>query len=283
MGAADRSAGRSLTPFALVVVTGELDERQEGRAAFEAWLGKTVRWPDDVFRYQYTFPTLDRNEVPGPYYDSWLVFRALTMRNFLGSAVATVKAAKPKAVIGTYVGSWYPDYPDVGANWAADDLSAGFRFLSDSYRKTGWAGLTDFVTTGCYYQTATIQEAAAKGSPIGETVEAAGQFSNRAVNDQTFVYAGIALDQFKNRPEDLRRVLQAACATTQGVMVFDLSHDIEAFWPVFTEAFAARPAVPPHMVPGALADLRAARAAQKVTGQHDPPVILYRGASGTGF
>ena len=253
------------------------------RAQFEQYIGgKKLRWPDDVFRYDYDFPEMDRHVVPGPYYAAWQTFRALTLRNWLADAVRTVKGIRPQATVSTYVGSWYPDYPDVGANWGADDLQAGFHFLNDSYRKTGWAGLTDFVTTGCYYNTATIAEAAEKGTPIGETVEAAGQFSNRAVNDQAFVYAGISLDQFKGRPDALRRVLQAACATTQGVMCFDLSHDIDALWFVFEEAFA-KPAVAPHQTPGLVGELRGQRATQKASGVAQPPVILYRGASGTGF
>ena len=254
------------------------------RTAFEAYANssKPLNWPDDVFHYEVGFPSLDKRVIPGPFYDAWLVFRALSLRNWLADAVRTVKTLRPQATVSTYVGSWYPDYPDVGANWAADDLSAGFRFLNDSYRQTGWAGLTDFITTGCYYQTATLSEAAAKGLSIGDSVEAAGQFSNRAVHDQTFVYAGISLDKFKSRPAELRRVLQAACATTQGVMCFDLSHDIDALWPIFTEAFQ-KPVLAPHQVPGLLSDLRAQKAAQKAAGTPEPPVILYRGTSGTGF
>jgi hypothetical protein len=262
------------------------------RHQFEQYLGsgtpgkdpaKSIHWPDDVFRYAPDFPTLDRTIVPGPYFDSWLVFRAMTIRNWLADAVRTIKTARPQAGVATYVGSWYPDYPDLGANWGADDLDAGFHFLNDSYRKTGWAGLTDFMVTGCYYQTASLYDAQIQGIAVGETVEAAGQFSNRAVNDETFVYAGISLDQFKNRPDALRRVLQAAAATTQGIMCFDLSHDIESLWPIFTEAFGARPAQAPHQVPGLVDQLRAQHAAQKASGVPTPPVILYRGASGTGF
>lgn len=252
------------------------------RNAFEQYIGKTLTWPDDVIRYRYVFPTMERHEAPGPYYDAWLVFRALTLRNWLAEAVATVKRTRPAATVATYVGSWYPDYPDIGANWAADDLQAGFRFLSDAYRQTGWAGLVDFIVTGAYYPTAAIQEAAATGIPIGETVEAAGQFSNRAVNDQTWVYAGLSLSDYAGRPEDLKRALQAAAASTQGIMIFDLSHNIDPFWSVFEQVFKNR--VPaPHATPGQLAELRAQRAARKASGIPDPPVVLYRGASGTGF
>lgn len=257
------------------------DFSDNARREFEAWLGKPVEsWPTDIFRWEVQWPELTRRwPVPGPLYESWLTFRAQTLRRFVVDAAQTVKTAKPNMTFATYVGSWYPDYPDLGANWAADDLQAGFHFLSDSYRATGWAGLTDFVVTGCYYKVPSIREAALQGKAIGDTVEAAGQFSNRAVNDQTFVYAGLSLDAFKGKPEELKKVLQAACATTQGVMCFDLSHDIEPLWPVFAEAFQ-RPAVAPHTSPALRAELKKRRGER----QGPPPaVILYRGTSGTGF
>jgi hypothetical protein len=197
-------------------------------------------------------PDHGADDDAGQYYDAWLVFRALNLRNFLADTVRTVKTLKPNVTVATYVGSWYPDYPDVGANWAADDFSAGFRFLNPSYQKTGWAGLTDFVVTGCYYTTATIADAVARGEEIGATVEAAGQFSNRAVNDASWTYAGIQLADFKTKtPDDLKRALQAAGATTQGIMVFDFSHDWEIWRPVFVEAFKTQAAVP-HLAPNSL-------------------------------
>ena len=113
-------------------------------------------------------------------------------------------------------------------------------------------------------------------------MEAAGQFSNRAVNDQTWVYAGIALSNYNGHPELLLRALQGAAASTQGVMVFDLSHNIDQFWPTFAQAFST-PATPPHAVPGLLAAVRRQHAAQKAAGTPEPPVILYNGVSGTGL
>ncbi len=253
------------------------------RKDFESYLGgKSLKWPDDVFRFEVNFPNLGRSIVPGPYYDAWLTFRALNLRNFVADAVRTVKTLRPTALVGTYVGSWYPDYPDVGANWGADDLNAGFHFLNDSYRQTGWAGLVDFVTTGCYYEVSNIFEAAANGMDIGETVEAAGQFSNRAVNDETFVYAGLQLDKFKNKTDMLRKALQAAAATTQGIMVFDLSHDFDQFAPILAEAFQ-KPATAPHQIAGLREEIRAEKERQKAAGIAPPPVIIYRGKSGTGF
>jgi uncharacterized lipoprotein YddW (UPF0748 family) len=251
-------------------------------AQFEAFLGHPVRWPDDVFTYQVAYPSLTKRIIPGPNYDAWLVFRTLTIRNWLASAVATVKAIRPTAQVSVYAGSWYPDYPTLGSNWAADDFSAGLRFLTPSYQKTGFAGLIDWLTTGCYYPPATLADAVAEGRSSGESTEAAGQFSNRAVNDQTWVYAGIALSNYNGHPELLARALQAAAASTQGVMVFDYSHNIDQFWPTFAAAFAT-PAMPPQAMPGLLDDVRKQHAAHKASGQPDPPVILSGGTPGTGL
>ncbi len=251
-------------------------------AQFEAFLGHPVRWPDDILTYDVAYPSLTRRLIPGPDYDAWNVFRTLTIRNWLASAVATVKAIRPTATVSVYAGSWYPDYPPLGSNWAADDFSAGLRFLTPSYQKTGFAGLTDWMTTGCYYTPGTIAAAQASGQSAGSSVEAAGQFSNRAVNDQTWVYAGIALSNYNGHPELLLQALQGATASTQGVMVFDLSHNIDQFWTTFQTAFAT-PAAPPQSVPGLLDDLRRQHAAAKAAGTPQPPVILYNGTSGTGL
>ena len=101
------------------------------------------------------------------------------------------------------------------------------------------------------------------------------------VGDQTWAYAGIALSSLNNDPEVLGDVLQAACASTQGVMVFDLSHDIDQYWDTFERAFAIpRPA--PHSVRGLISDVRRKRAAYRAAGKADPPVIIIAGGAGTG-
>jgi uncharacterized lipoprotein YddW (UPF0748 family) len=262
------------------------DFSDEARQQFEEYVGKSVRWPDDVFHYDVDFPTLNRHVVPGPLYDSWLVWRAQTLRNWLAAAVMTVKSIRPSATVSVYAGSWYGEYPLLGSNWAADDFQAGFRFLTPSYQKTGFAGLLDWMTTGCYYPTASVAEAIAEGKIAGASVEAAGQLANRAANDHTWCYAGIRLSDYTGRPEMLKHALQAACASTQGVMVFDLSHfdyrNNDDLWSVFQDAFR-EPAQPPHATPELLAKLRADYAVRKAAGTPEPPVIIYGGLPGTGL
>jgi uncharacterized lipoprotein YddW (UPF0748 family) len=263
------------------------DFSDDTRRQFEAYLapalaGKPLRWPDDVFRYDFTFPAMTKRVTPGPYYDDWLTFRSLTLRNWLASAVATVKAARPNATVSTYNGSWYGDVPTLGPNWAADDFNAGFRFLTPTYQKTGFAGLTDWITLGCYYTTPTLADALAAGRSVGGTVEAAGQLGNRAVDDQTWVYAGLNIGLLVDTPERIKPAVQAALAATQGVMIFDLSYFNDVIWAQFADAFHD-PAVAPHAVPGLLAQLRQQHAAHKASGMPDPPVIIYNGIPGTGL
>jgi hypothetical protein len=82
------------------------------------------------------------------------------------------------------------------------------------------------------------------------TVEAAAETSVRAVNDSSFVYASLNLPDYRGRPEEFRRALQAAVANSQGVMLFDLVY-IENYnwWNILTEVFPTSKRAP-HDVPG---------------------------------
>lgn len=247
---------------------------------FEKYLKRRVEWPEDVFKFTVS-PSLDRGVNPGQYYEAWMTWRAQVLRNYVMSVRQMIKTTKPDALFGVYAGSWYGEYPRLGQNWASPETEAGFWFLTPEYAQTGIAPQLDFLITGCYYPTATIKDAMAQAIPVGFTVEAAGQLTNRLVRDETWSYAGIALDMFKDNPEGLKAAIQAACGSTQGVMVFDLSHNFEASAGVFLSAFhEALPA--PHSKPGLLAEVRKRRAAVDKLGKRDPPIVVNGGASGTG-
>ncbi|MEA2554284.1 MAG: hypothetical protein QOJ65_2460 [Fimbriimonadaceae bacterium] len=251
------------------------------QALFERYIGHPIRWPDDVFKFTIT-PSFTRGIAPGPYYDAWMAWRALQMRNYLARVHDTIHMIRPKASVGLYVGSWFGEYPAYGVNIASPDLHAGFWFLTPEYRLTGIAPLLDVLICGAYYPTPTVHEGLSTGAGIGNTVEAAGQLTTRVARDQCWTYTGIMLSQYKDDPDRLSRALQAACGASQGIMIFDLSHDADAMWPTFTAAFAGVKQ-PPHLNAKALAEVRRKRSEfDKRGGKEDPPLIA-QGSSGTGF
>lgn len=256
------------------------DFSPQARAGFERWVGRKMNWPDDVFKVTYT-STLVKGLRPGPYYDAWLSWRALTLRNFIARVRREIKSVRDKVLFGIYAGSWYGEYPAFGANYASSETDAGFWFLTPNYQKTGFAGHLDLFVSGCYYPNATVYEAMTNGADIGRTVEAAGAMSNRLIKDRAWTYAGIALSQFRDNPEGLMNALQAACASTQGVMVFDLSHNIDPMWPVFKQAFSNR-VKPPHLFPDLLTDARKKRLAAEIRGDKERAIRVIAGAPGVG-
>ena len=251
------------------------------RAKFEDRVGHKLNWPDDVFKWTLS-PQMTRGMQPGPYYDEWMAFRADVVQDFVRKARYALKAIRPNTLFGCYAGSWYGDYPANGHNYASPDAeSGGFWFASPSYQKSGTAPLLDIIMAGCYYPNATIYEAFSKGAGIGATVEASGTLVNRLVRDDAWTYGSIALSDFKDDPQGLTNALQAALASTQGVMVFDLSHDIEPMWDTFAQAFAQRREAPTaHM--DLLAEVKRRRAALDRLGKKDPPIVIAAGTSGTG-
>lgn len=253
------------------------------RSLFEQHLGKKIQWPKDVFEFTYTYNNgLVRGLKPGPFYDDWLAWRASILKGFVREVRSTVRAIKPRMQLGVYAGSWYGDYQQYGNNWAAQSLDAGFWFLTPEYKKSGMADDLDLLVTGCYYPTATIHDAMIEGRGLGFTVEAAGSLSYRAVHDQTFVYSGLSLMDFKENPQGLEKAIQAAVATTNGVMVFDLSHDIEPMWSVFERAFKV-PKKAPTAGPFDLQEVRRMRSLMDRRGVKEPVIPIITGAAGIGF
>lgn len=260
----------------------EADFDEFSRNLFEEHIGKQISWPDDVFKYTIR-PNLARGIEPGPYFDEWLAWRANSLTDLVKrtrETVDSIAAAKNhRLVFGVYAGSWYGDYARYGFNYASTELDAGFSFLTRVYKQTGAAPHLDFLITGAYYGVPTVKDALRLGVPTGRTVEAGGVISNQVVQDQCFVYAGIMVADYWQRPDLFPAAMQAAAATTQGVMVFDYSHRIDQYWHVFERAFAARSAKAPHQDPTARATILRESARNPV----HRPFPLYEGAPNAGF
>jgi hypothetical protein len=108
---------------------------------------------------------------------------------------------------------------------------------------------------------ATREAARQLGVDENATVEAAANQSLKAVNNAAFVYAGLYLLDYKDRPDDFRKALQSALTNSQGVMLFDLTY-LEQFdwWSILEETFT-QPLRAPHDIPDLLPALRRAQRA----------------------
>ena len=224
------------------------------RQAFEKQLGRKVeKWPQDILTR-----TMSNSEgfARGPLFKDWLKFRAQVMHDFIVDARKTLKAAKADALLGIYVGSWYPAYYDVGVNWGSPSNSADYEWWPEGYETTGYADQVDFMCTGCYYANPSRKDALASGDPEWMSVEAAAQESTNAVKNDTFVYSSLYLLQYSKQPEKFLKAIEECLSNSQGCMLFDLVYARDYnWWDVLKTAFPD-PAKAPHDVEGLLSKLR---------------------------
>ena len=224
--------------------------------------------------------------LPGPYFQPWLTWRAGVIQAWLADAAAIIHEARPQAQIAVYVGSWYGDYYKVGSNWAATDVAAPYPVLTPDYKKTGYAPLLDWLTTGCYYETATVADSQDSGVSPGATVEAAGQLSNLVVGDAAWTYAGLYALTYQGQPDKFARAIQAATASTQGVMVFDMSQIIQYdWWDVIAQAFGPGRTPPAPSIPSPICFPKCAAVTTWTvrTVSRRPDFPPYLGVEDTGF
>ena len=232
------------------------------RDAFSQWLRtrRTPRsinqWPQDVF----TFPRDPNGKMKeGPLYKLWLEFRATVIRDFVSDVAKIVRTTKPSIVLGTYVGSWYPAYYEVGVNWGSAKTRMRFPWFTADYPRTGYAEFFDWISTGCYYPVATRDDARANGLSEKGTVEFASELSDLAVADGAFVYAGIYAQDYIKHPETFIKALDAAGRQSQGWMIFDISYVNEYNWWPYLETAFRSDVISPERLKGVLSEIRSAR------------------------
>jgi uncharacterized lipoprotein YddW (UPF0748 family) len=227
------------------------------RELFETWLGKKLEnFPQDIYAYD---PIPGRPLIQGPYYKQWLEWRAKNITDWLTQAAEAAQRKRPGIQLGVYVGSWYDKYYGVGVNWGASDFAAGYDWMTPTYPATGYAGKLNWITTGCYYQVATREDARQLQVPEDRTVEAAADLSIRAVNDATFTYVGLQVLDYRGKPEDFRKAIQTALQRSQGVMLFDLVYIEEYDWWNLLSELLTGSRRAPHDVPGLQGALQQAR------------------------
>jgi uncharacterized lipoprotein YddW (UPF0748 family) len=231
------------------------------RTQFERYLGKKLdQWPQDIYTLN-----ADSTRTPGKYYREWLVWRADVIRNFFKQVRQLVNQMNPKVKLGTYAGSWYPSYYEVGANWAnpvyIPNPSWAKDWYTQKYRKTGYARFLDYFCSGCYFKEITIDELRTKlgKPPVGRTepgmnqdwepwnsVEGACEMVEKVVDNANYVYGTIYVLDYKGNPELFKRAVQMCQEKTNGAGIFDLVY-IEEYdwWSILQECFP-KSAPAPH-------------------------------------
>lgn len=202
------------------------------RAAFEAKLGHPVsRWPEDILTWRRE-PNGKPKHVPGPLFKKWLVFRAETIHDFVRRAREEAKRLNPRISFGVYVGSWYGEYWNEGANWgsAAYDASRDYTWAPPSWKDAGYAELLDVLFCGLYFPDVTAESAILAGIPASKSVEGAAGVVNRSAGSATKCVGSLKLPDYKGHPEQFRRAAEVCRGRTGGIMLFDLEYLDQYGW-----------------------------------------------------
>ncbi|HNT35349.1 MAG TPA: alpha amylase family protein, partial [bacterium] len=129
--------------------------------------------------------------------------------------------ARPGVFVGDYVGSWYPDYASLGANWASRKFHAEYTWMMPDYNRTGYAELVDMLAVGLYYPNVTIEEAQSVPLKDYYSVEGAADMAQKVVSNAAPLIGTLYLLQYKDNPHQFVRAVQMARQKTNGVGIFD--------------------------------------------------------------
>ncbi|MHB1460473.1 MAG: alpha amylase family protein [Armatimonadota bacterium] len=232
----------------------EADFSEASRYLFEQQTGANTKdWPECVLKP----PSVPNGEAEyGPLWGKWQQWRAKQIHDFVVDIRERVLPVKPKIKLAAYVGSWYGNYAGVGVEWGNDLTHAPYTWANDDYRINGFAGLMDWLTTGCYYKWPTMAEARENGAPAGASVEAAAQLSVTGARDACWVYPGIYVLDFKGDPNRFKNAISQALKNGQGIMIFDSYYlDEYNWWGLLSESLNENER-PPHLYPALLEQAR---------------------------
>ncbi len=229
---------------------GTADFSDAARDAFEAFLGHEVEnWPEDIYRWERVDDGEEDEFIPdegeraariaaqfeqveGPLYDRWLVWRAGVIQDFILRARGVVYDANPNAIFANYTGGWYPSYYQEGLNWASPDYdpSEDYDWAPADYQDTAFAHLLDHLYHGWYYTHVTEEDAVAAGAPWWASMEGSGRLMERIIGDAVPVHGGLFLFQYQGNPELFRACMRAAYDNSDGLMLFDLIYLEDYDW-----------------------------------------------------
>lgn len=224
----------------------EADFSPLSKQLFEEYAAlKVENFPGDIFEWKKGSDGKPyRSE--GRYFNKWLEWRASVIYNFISEARQAVKKIKPSIIFGDYTGAWYPQYYEVGVNWASSkyDPSKEYSWATDKYKNYGYAELLDLYTPGCYFfevtkgEVALLNEETIKRgeAAMGQTkedwysVEGSAELAEKVTMSAAPVYGGLYVEQYKGHPQQFEKAVKMCLQKTDGLMIFDIVHIINNGW-----------------------------------------------------
>lgn len=201
------------------------------RNKFEEYIGERVQhWPEDIY-------SLEKGErepkiSEGPLFGKWITFRAGVIKSFIIKA-GEIVAKHPGIEFLDYIGSWYPLYYTVGANWASSRyIPDEYPFVQkEEYSGTGYAEFVDKLISGFYFPEITIHDAIRLGKPAyWYSVEGSGDTMKKVVGGVVPFVGSLFLEQYKGRPDVFMKAVDMCFKKSQGCMLFDLCYIEEYDW-----------------------------------------------------
>jgi len=169
----------------------------------------------------------------GSYYKKWLVYRAKVMHDFVQRAKQEVKKIKPNITFGSYVGSWYATYYQVGVNWASNtydpfaDSNIRFDWAYPEYKNYGLAEELDLLMTGNYSSQIMIND---NPATVGMTyhwwsIEGSVNAGKYVTKGKVPLYGSIDMGNISySSKSDISKAIKLILSKSNGVMLFDVVH-----------------------------------------------------------
>lgn len=221
------------------------DFSPQSREQFEGYSGiKVENYPDDILYWKEVNGKMEWK--PGKHFNKWVEWRAMIIKSFITDVHRELRQINKKLIIGDYTGAWYPTYYQLGVNWASAkyDPSKIFDWATKDYMKSGYAELLDVYMTGLYYTNITKEDVDRANGVAGKRTEAAmdnsrtywysveggAEMAKEITCGVVPVIGSILVTQYEGDVMPFKRAVSQVLKSTDGLMIFDVSHIIANNW-----------------------------------------------------
>lgn len=199
---------------------------------FEEFIGEKVNnWPKDIYKLRMDEHG-KKHVLYGSLFGKWITFKAYIIKRFILKIRSIINNLNKKVEFIDYVGSWYPLYYQVGANWASEKyIPEDYPWVSKEYSKTGYAEYVDKLMSGFYYPEVTIDEAIKNNRPAyWYCVEGSSVIAKKATMGVTPIIGSLFVKQYEDNPDQFNKAINMCFNKSQGCMIFDLCYIDDYNW-----------------------------------------------------